>query len=148
MTGPDKISIGNVEIRTKHVKSYTVEMKGDQKINSVMLKNGTKLTFKDQDAKGIKSVTGGKSSLNGKSYDMYNFMGIKGLTIEGSENNDAYMLFNCENYEVDTRGGGQDKITLVDSPRGKVRADENDVVENGSLNRYSDKPTEWIRMDE
>jgi hypothetical protein len=128
MTGPGKISIGNVGFNSKDVKSYTVEMKGDEKINSVMLKNGTKLTFKDQDAKGLQSV-------RGLSDNLYSFLGIKGLTIEGSENNDHYSLINCDGYNVDTRGGGKDRISLKDSIRGEVRADENDIIENSSRNR-------------
>lgn len=148
MTGPGKISIGNVQFRRKDVQSYTVNFNENEKVNSVLLKNGTKLNFKDQDPKGLKSVSCGKSNENGEPYEMSMFMGIKGLSIEGSERKDSYNLYHCDDYNVDTRGGGKDKINLIDSTRGKVRADENDIVENGSLQRYNDNPTEYIKMDE
>lgn len=148
MTGPGKISIGNVQFSSKDVQYYTVNFNENEKVNSVLLKNGTKLNFKDQDPKGLQSVRCGKLNESGEPYEMSMFMGIKGLSIEGSERKDSYHLYHCDDYNVDTRGGGKDKINLIDSTRGKVRADENDIVENGSLQRYNDNPTEYIKMDE
>ena len=77
------------------------------------------------------------------------FMGIKGLNIEGSERKDSYDLYNCDDYNIDTRGGGKDKINLIDSTSGKVRADENDIVKNSSLDRrHNDNSDEYIKTDE
>ncbi len=130
MTEPVRIKIGNVSFRQKDIKSYSVNFQNDEKINSVLLNNGTKITFKDQEA-GNKSVNCGRLR-DGEIYNMTNFFGIKGLTIEGSKENDAYRLYSCEDYNIDTRGGKKDQIILIDSSRGTIKADENDITTNSS----------------
>ena len=46
MTEPVRIKIGHVSFRQKDIKSYSVNFQNDEKINSVLLNNGTKITFK------------------------------------------------------------------------------------------------------
>lgn len=101
----EKLSIGNVSFREKDVKSYAVKFEGGKKINTVFLKNGTKLTFKDQEGTGRKMVLTHIRHFNSETYKASCFFGIQGLEVEGSEHQDFYALYNCDSYNVDTRGG-------------------------------------------
>ena len=131
-----KINIGNVSFDKNDVKESMVQYKDGQKLNCVFLKNGTKITFKDQKADAHASVKTG-SYAGGSEADAMKlgtgFFGITGLTIEGSNKDDYYHLTDCEDFDVDTRGGGSDTVRVFNHSDHKVlnsriRNDSNDIV--------------------
>ena len=136
MTEP--INIGNVKFSRNDVKSYTVNIQNDEKINSVLVRDGTRLTFNDQDENN-----GARVNRMGREDYEYAFFKLKGLTIEGSERNDKYSLYNCEDYNIDTRGGNKDKISIINSNNGTIRADENDTIRNSTIRRENNISNEY-----
>lgn len=127
-----KISIGNVSFYKNDVKESSVVYKDGQKLNCVFLNDGTKITFKDQKADANASVTmgnyGGPTQLENKRGT--GFFGIQGLTVEGSNYDDYYHLFNCDDFNVDTRGGGHDEVRVFNNngknTNGVLKTDGND----------------------
>ena len=117
MVQTDKINIGNVSFYKNDVKESSVQYKNGEKLNCVFLKDGTKITFKDQRADANASVQMGKyqgsTELDNKRGA--GFFGIQGLTIEGSNYDDYYHLFNCDDFDIDTRGGGHDEIRVFNN---------------------------------
>ena len=131
-----KISIGNVSFDKNDVKESMVQYKDGQKLNCVFLKNGTKITFKDQEADARASVKTGSYAGGSEADSMKSgtgFFGIKGLTIEGSNKDDYYHLTDCDDFDVDTRGGGSDSVRIFNHANHKVnnssiRNDANDNI--------------------
>ena len=127
-----KINIGNVSFYKSDVQESSVEYKNGEKINCVFLSDGTKITFKDQKADANASVEmgvyGGPTQLENKRGA--GFFGIQGLTIEGSNYDDYYHLFNCDDFNVDTRGGGHDEVRVFNNngknANGELKTDGND----------------------
>jgi len=140
--GNPRINIGNVKFSPKDVQSYSVSFQDNgERVNQVKLKNGTTISFRDQDANKNSSVSVNKANLNDT-----NFFGIEGLCVEGSSKNDEYSLFNCENYKVDVRRGGQDKVSLIDSNNGQMLIDSSDVIDDSSI-EIPNGNGPYIKMD-
>ena len=143
-----KINIGNVSFDKNDVKESSVQYKNGEKVNCVFLKNGTKITFKDQKADAKASVkTGsyaGGSTESGRKLGT-GFFGIQGLTIEGSEYDDFYHLCNCDDFNVDTRGNGHDEVRVFNNNgkhiNGILKTDEHDKTS------VEDNP-KYINMNE
>lgn len=139
MTEP--IKIGNVSFYKDDVKSSKVIYQNGEKINCVWLKDGTKIEFKDQDPKADAEVKTGYYA--GENYGPYGtgFEGIKGLHIEGTDKDDFYHLSHCEDYDVNVENGGNDRVRIFASQKGRITSDNNDKVE------FADN-TGWINMNE
>ena len=137
----NKISIGNVSFFKSDVKSSTTIHQNGEKLNCVFLQNGTKITFKDQDKNaraGVKTGTyGGTTKLGGQNGT--GFFGIKGLTVEGSKKDDFYHLTNCDDFDVDVRGGGNDEVQVFNnngkSVNGVIHRDGGDeeIIKDGGI---------------
>lgn len=123
------INIGNVSFNKRDVKSSAIVFKDGQKLNSVFLQDGTKITYKDQDVDAKAAVN---VHLPNRKSGFTSFWGIKGLSIEGSNKDDKYSLIDCNDFTVDTRGGGSDSVTITklanNNLNGNVLVDENDEV--------------------
>ena len=130
MTGSEQIKIGNVSFYSSDVKTSNVTYKNGEKINCVFLKNGTKLEFKDQKADSKASVQMGYDSGNDNKYGT-GFIGIKGLSIEGSQSSDYYHLTNCDDYNINVENGGKDEVRIHDMSNkvnGTINADYDDKI--------------------
>lgn len=130
MTGSEQIKIGNVNFYSSDVKTSNVIYKNGEKINCVFLKNGTKLEFKDQKADSKASVKMGYDSGNDNKYGT-GFIGIKGLSIEGTQSSDYYHLTNCDDYNINVENGGKDEVRIHDMSNkvnGTINADHNDKI--------------------
>lgn len=143
MVQTDKINIGNVSFYKNDVKESSVQYKNGEKINCVFLKNGTKITFKDQKADARASVKTGAYAGGNDKLGIQNgtgFFGIQGLTIEGSNYDDFYHLFNCDDFNVDTRGGGQDEVRVFTNNgkhiNGQLKTDGNDATSTEDNPQY------------
>ena len=142
-----KISIGNVSFYKSDVKESSVMYKDGQKLNCVFLNDGTKITFKDQKKDANASVEMGNymgpTQLENKRGT--GFFGIQGLTIEGSNYDDYYHLFNCDDFNVDTKGGGHDEVRVFNNNgkhiNGELKTDGNDrtsVEDNPQISNRSE----------
>lgn len=110
--GENYISIGNVRFNENDVKrkSVSIDKDGDN-IYSVFLKNGTSISFRKQDKDANASVTVGYDLGNNNKYGTA-FSGIVGLSIQGSDKDDYYHLSNCDYYDIDVKGGGNDEVRV------------------------------------
>ncbi len=130
MSNTEKIMIGNVSFYSTDVKTSNVTYKNGEKINCVFLKNGTKLEFKDQAADSNASVQMGYDTGNNNKYGT-GFVGIKGLSIEGTQASDYYHLTNCDNYNINVENGGNDEVRIHNKNKdfnGTINADQGDNV--------------------
>lgn len=110
--GENDISIGNVRFNKNDVKSKSVSIDKDgDNIYSVFLKNGTSISFRKQDKDANASVTVGYDMGNNNKYGTA-FSGIVGLSIQGSDKDDYYHLSNCDYYDIDVKGGGNDEVRV------------------------------------
>ena len=157
-----KISIGNVSFYKSDVKESSVMYKDGQKLNCVFLNDGTKITFKDQKKDANASVEMGTyqdpTQLGNRRGT--GFFGIQGLTIEGSNYDDYYHLFNCDDFNVDTKGGGHDEVRVFNNngkhTNGVLKTDGNDrtstgdnpVIVNGSEGLFFRGIRDVINMNE
>lgn len=126
----DSVKIGNVSFYKSDIKSTSVTYKNGEKINCVWLNNGTKMQFKDQKADSRASVTTGYDAGNENKYGT-GFSNITGLSIEGTDKNDYYHIFNCQDYNVDVKDGKKDEVRIAGDTKnlnGTVNADVSDKV--------------------
>jgi hypothetical protein len=123
----DMISIGNVKFASDQVdRRGRAFSKTGEPLEVIFMKNGTKLTFPKQDNSKLEPAVIERGS-------QLKFFGIKGLCIEGSENNDNYSIVNCDDYTVDVQGGGTDTIDISHSKGfGQIARDDNDMLYTGN----------------
>ncbi|MBP3924689.1 hypothetical protein J6E39_05545 [bacterium] len=127
------LTIGNVSFYKDDIKSSSVVYQNGEKLNCVFLKNGTKMWFKDQEKDARAGVDTGRDAGNNNKYGT-GFSNIKGLTIEGSDKEDYYHVFNCEDYNVFVQDGQKDEVRVVDNTKdpksrnGNIYSDTNDNV--------------------
>ena len=140
----DKIKIGNVQFDSADVAKSSVVYKNGEKLNCVFLKDGTKLTFKDQDNPRA-SVQTGRDMGTGR--DGTGFSNIKGLTIEGTEKPEYYHLFNCDDPTVNVEAGGDDIVRVAHKTpqqKGTITADSNDKVEFVDVSKMMSMSEGWF----
>ena len=90
----EPISIGNVAYNSQDIQSsgYYYD-ENDVKHHSVLLSNGTNITYKTQDENRMAMIY--------KDNNKYVFEGLEGAYIQGSANKDNYRLRGCQNTIVD-----------------------------------------------
>lgn len=122
----DMIKIGNVTFVREQVDRRGRAFSDEGKpLEVIFMKDGTKLTFPKQDNANVESYVRGRGS-------QLSFFGIKGLCIEGSQNDDNYKLVNCDDYTVDVTGGGTDTVDISRSKGfGHIARDDNDNLFTG-----------------
>jgi len=105
-------NIGNVSFKKEDVVKYEpIKEKGVTKW-SVFLKNGTKIVFSEQKPDTGANVYIGYDLMNNNKYGT-GFWGIKGLSIEGTSEDDYYYVQDCDLYSINIKGGGQDEVRAV-----------------------------------
>lgn len=119
----DTIKIGNVTFLREQVlkrgRAFTEEGKP---LEVIFMKDGTKLTFPEQENSNIEPFVRGRGT-------ELSFFGIKGLYIEGSQNNDNYRVHDCDDCTIDVLEGGTDTVD-ISKAKGYVRIarDDNDKL--------------------
>lgn len=134
----DSINIGGVNFDKNIVKSHLsgINNTTNKNVYSVFMHDGSKFSFEEQDVSGSKA----KPSV-GKAYSWdsdlvgYKAFGIKGLHVEGTNNEgDYYELKNCEDYSVDIGDGEADELVIsstdenIDVNDGVIISDSNDKI--------------------
>ena len=65
------------------------------------------------------------------------------MTIEGSNYDDFYHLFNCDDFNVDTRGGGHDEVRVFNNNgkhiNGVLKTDGNDKTSTEDNPEYMNR---------
>ena len=132
------VKIGGVTFNKSDVKSSEVVIKDGKKTNSVFLQDGTHLEFPNQSADNQSTVSQGNRTYiqpaykwgynirSGKheyhltyetkedpSKKVTNFQRMSGATITGTENEDTYNMYGCQNTTVDVsqNDGKSDIVT-------------------------------------
>lgn len=115
----DMIRIGNVTFVRDQVDRRGRAFSDEGKpLEVIFMKDGTKLTFPKQD--NAEALVRGRGS-------QLSFFGIKGLCIEGSQNDDNYRLVNCDDYTVDVTDGGTDTVDISKAKGfGRIARDDSD----------------------
>lgn len=141
----NEIFIGNVRFNKNDVaKSSTSTAANGATLYSVFLKNGTKVHFYDQGAGSKAYVMSGRDMGNDQKYGTA-FAGIQGMVIEGSQKDDYYHLSNCDYYNIDVRGGGNDEVRVF-NPTNLPESAE--VKRDSTDNIYSINPGDCFSMSE
>lgn len=151
MTGPEKLSIGGVSFYKSDVKSYEVKNQGNLTLNTVFMKDGTKVSFNDQDPKNKASIMMGVDGATSK--QGIKFSNVHLFSLTGTNSKDYYYLSDSDVFNIDlgNDNGNPDELQLVYddktresliSPR-YVELDANDKIVDRNL---SDE--EFINMNE
>lgn len=155
MTGPEKISIGGISFYKNDVKEYQVKNKGNESINTVFMKDGTKVEYFDQSPDKKASIMMG--------YDMAknNTKGIKFSncnlhSLTGTPNKDYYYMDKTSTNKFDLGGdeGNADELKFVyrdknkpelviPRPGGLSKADYDDKIIKVNLDKE-----QYINMNE
>ena len=103
MTGPDKVSIGNVSFYKKDVKSYEVKTQGDINFNTVFMKDGTKISFFDNKKVSNASIMIGNDAAN-EDQKGIKFSNVSLYSLKGTDKKDYYYLSNSDVYSLNLYG--------------------------------------------
>ena len=114
MTGPDKVSIGNVSFYKKDVKSYEVKTQGDINFNTVFMKDGTKISFFDNKKVSNASIMIGNDAAN-EDQKGIKFSNVSLYSLKGTDKKDYYYLSNYDVYSLNLYGdeGNADELKFV-----------------------------------
>lgn len=148
MSGNDTLLIGNVRFNKDDVKSSSVGKDSDgDNVYSVFLKNGTQIKFRDQKASAKAQVTVGYDQGNEGKYGTA-FSGIVGLSVQGSDKDDYYHLYDCDYYYLDVTNGGKDEVRVVNTkgePKSAtIKKDSADKVYNVDTSHGISRSEGWF----
>ena len=157
MTGPEKLSIGGVSFYKSDVKSYEVQNEGNSSLNTVFMKDGTKIVFSDHNPKNKASIMMGTDS--GSKRKGIQFSNVNLRSLEGTDNKDYYYMLDSSSLNIDiSRDYGNADIVKFsytdDSKNGLVPplgyTDEDDrIIElNRSKDFFNQSDGRFYRNDE
>lgn len=155
MANNNSINIGGVQFtKTDVVKSEQIKRDGET-LNSVFLKDGTQITFPNQDAKNEAKITQRDEVLtthNGPQNYSYVETGnyftdverLSGASIMGTDKKDNYTLKGCDNTTVDISQNDHyaDSVKFEDATLGKksYASHNNEVKQNAEDISKFEKP--------
>ena len=161
MANNNSINIGGVSFtKTDVVKSEQIKRDGET-LNSVFLKDGTQITFPDQDAKNESKVTQQEEVLtvhNGPQNYSYvetgnYFTGVERLSggsIVGTDKKDNYTLKGCDNTTVDVSQNDHlvDNVKVEDNKFDKksYASFNNSVTQNAEDVSKFEKPENIVNI--
>lgn len=141
MTGPEKLSIGGVSFYKSDVKSYEVKNQGDVNLNTVFMKDGTKVSFNDQDPKNKASIMMGVDGATSK--QGIKFSNVHLFSLTGTNSKDYYYLSDSDVFNIDlgNDNGNADELKFVynDETRRNITSpsyvdkDANDKIKDVNL---------------
>ena len=142
------IKIGNVSFLKSDVQKATSRIgKDGDKINSVFLKDGTKVDFWDQKENSNASVIMGHDmGSNGKFGVQFN--NLLGFTLSGTKNNDYYYLSNCDYYDINVEENGKDELRIFDSDGSHTKHNEIWTDNSDGVTRINLNENPVINMNE
>lgn len=148
MSDNDTLLIGNVRFYKADVKDTSVKKDADgDNVYSVFLKNGTQIKFRDQEADAHAQVTLGYDQGNKGKYGTA-FSGIVGLSIQGSNEDDYYHLYDCDYYYLDVTNGGKDEVRVVNTKgepeSATIKNDSADKVYNVDISHGISRSEGWF----
>ena len=140
MTGPENLSIGGVSFYKRDVKSYEVKNQGSN-FYTVFMKDGTKVSFRDQDPNNKASIMMGVDCATSKKGIQFSNVHLHSL--EGTDNKDYYYLSHSDvsviNLENDNGNADELKFVYNDETRRNITSpsyvdkDANDKIKDVNL---------------
>jgi len=108
----DNIIIGGVSFRKRDVKSSEIKYQGGTNMNTVFLRDGTKIQFNDQTTENARVIIG-TDTVNGK--HGIKFSNVSLFSLQGTDNKDYYYLNNSSVHSFDLSGdtGNSDELRFV-----------------------------------